>query len=311
MRFVLIGSEGRVELAHGRKVVVGSAAECELMVPSAERAHVRIETESFGDSTHFVIEASAPCRVGKVPLAAGERRLLVPWCAMEVGGEELRLEEHPPSTVPTRDLALEALKGQREPTVVIAQGPAIGAELELARESSMMIGRSTACDLDLGPDDAASRMHAQIFRRGEKVLVRDLGSAGGTFMGRARLERDRDVEWPSERMLRVGRSVLALRIPWWQRGEDAFGGASMNDVPDPEASKDVRHESPAAIETAAGNLDGSEVMTGGPSGGMASVTAREPVLANGKRRFAAYVFVVILVMLLVLALALLVALLFV
>ena len=62
-------------------------------------------------------------------------------------------------------------------------------------------------------DEDASREHAAIVRRGAQILLRDLGSRNGVFLGDSRLTPDRDVVWRPPTMARIGMSVLALDEP--------------------------------------------------------------------------------------------------
>lgn len=200
--------------------MIGSAEACDLRVDSAEPAHARIDRELVGGAERAVIEASAACRVGKVPLDVGARRLIVAGVVIEIAGEELRVDEEQPSDLTTRELALEAVGQELRARALVVEGPALGAAVAIG-DGAATVGRSSACALDVGDDDGVSRLHLEIVRRGNDFLVRDLGSATGTFMGRARLERHRAVSWPADRLVRVGRSVLALEVPWWLRSVPA------------------------------------------------------------------------------------------
>jgi pSer/pThr/pTyr-binding forkhead associated (FHA) protein len=63
--------------------------------------------------------------------------------------------------------------------------------LEAGREA--VIGRSAECELRV-PSVAASRRHAAVVRRGDDVLVRDLGSTNGTLVNGARIVGERALE---------------------------------------------------------------------------------------------------------------------
>lgn len=51
----------------------------------------------------------------------------------------------------------------------------------LSFSRSVVVGRGEGCDLKLD-DPRVSRRHAEIYRLGSLWWVRDLGSAGGTFL---------------------------------------------------------------------------------------------------------------------------------
>ena len=64
--------------------------------------------------------------------------------------------------------------------LTIRQGPLVGQEFALT-EDTLLIGRSSECDITL-PGKQASRRHAQIHRVGTELLIADLGSINGTFV---------------------------------------------------------------------------------------------------------------------------------
>src|SRR5262249_5212498 len=55
--------------------------------------------------------------------------------------------------------------------------------------------------------------HASVTRRGGQVLLRDLSSRNGVFLGDVRITPDRDVAWRPPTMARIGASVLSLHEP--------------------------------------------------------------------------------------------------
>lgn len=59
-------------------------------------------------------------------------------------------------------------------------------ELPLARKEAWTIGRDPSCDVYL-EHIKVSRFHARIERRGDAFLIRDLGSANGTWVGSQRI----------------------------------------------------------------------------------------------------------------------------
>jgi hypothetical protein len=96
--------------------------------------------------------------------------------------------------------------------VFVVEGPDAGKHVELAEEREETVGRASTNALAL-KDTAASREHLTVSRRGADVLIRDLGSAHGTFLGTAKLEPLRRAIWPSGQMVALGRTVLACRMP--------------------------------------------------------------------------------------------------
>ena len=70
------------------------------------------------------------------------------------------------------------------------------------------IGRAPNCDIRL-PDDTVSRQHAQIWRRGRLVFVRDLKSRNGTYVEGKRITR---CTLASHRKLKLGDVVLNILV---------------------------------------------------------------------------------------------------
>lgn len=66
-------------------------------------------------------------------------------------------------------------------------GPQLGAIYPLPGDRDLVIGRRDDADILLG-DDGVSRRHATIRVAGDYALVRDLGSANGTYVDGARVE---------------------------------------------------------------------------------------------------------------------------
>ena len=63
------------------------------------------------------------------------------------------------------------------------------------------LGRAPGCEVRL-EDDYVSQLHARLFRQGDQLMVEDLGSTNGTFVGGDRVAGPRVVR-PGE-LLRVG-----------------------------------------------------------------------------------------------------------
>jgi pSer/pThr/pTyr-binding forkhead associated (FHA) protein len=133
------------------------------------------------------------------------------------------MDQTPPTrdlAVATRDLALllvsQAMEAQGSlvvPRVCVVEGPDVGADLPLHDEGrAYVLGRGEECELPLADADA-SRTHVRLVRRGQTILVRDLGSKNGAFLGESRLLRERDVAWKHTLFLRLGQTVLALEEP--------------------------------------------------------------------------------------------------
>jgi pSer/pThr/pTyr-binding forkhead associated (FHA) protein len=210
----------------GARVVIGRGQGCDVRLPDPSVSH-RHATIRLERGKHALVDEGSTngTFVGGVRLAPSTPRALRSGDLVRVGRVwlEVRLDETPPTrdlAMATRDLALllvsqamEALGDDVVPKVRVVEGPDLGAEVALTDEGrAYVVGRGEGCDLPLADGDA-SREHVQLVRRGQTVLVRDLGSKNGVLLGEARLPRNRDVPWKATSMLRAARTVLALEEP--------------------------------------------------------------------------------------------------
>jgi DNA-binding NtrC family response regulator len=92
--------------------------------------------------------------------------------------------------------------------LVVVDGPDAGAEVPIAGPSE--IGADPSCALVL-TDPAVSRRHARVTIGNGSVVVTDLESRNGTFVGEARI---REAEVPIGSVLRIGKSVVAVQLRW-------------------------------------------------------------------------------------------------
>ena len=69
--------------------------------------------------------------------------------------------------------------------LVVVAGPDAGRELALCR-GTYFVGKADGCDLVLS-DGAVSRRHLQVAVVRDGVLLRDLASKNGSFLGGARI----------------------------------------------------------------------------------------------------------------------------
>ncbi len=277
MRLVL-PSEERVDTVGGA-LVVGSSEKCDVRIEGAAPDHVRIEG---GD-----LEAIAACDVGEVPLQPGERRRLVPGCSVDLGAAvRLWVEAAEASSFTTRELALRAVAEPKKlwPAVIVVQGASVGRELVLREDRTYAVGRSSTGDLALDDVDV-SRAHVEIIRRGEAVLVRDLGSTRGTLLGRTRLEPRRKALWTPETMVKVGKTVLALDMPSWTRRPSQRAKPALQ--VDPAAASTADDATPSATPDDDDIPDdgGGQAIpsSGGAGGAIAAVPAGLPPPAPRRR----------------------------
>ncbi len=90
-------------------------------------------------------------------------------------------------------------------TITVEEGPGAGREIRVTERAT--IGRLKSADVPL-PDPSVSRQHARIAVQGDKLLVRDLGSANGTQINGAAIESGALGDGDE---LRIGNCVLRVR----------------------------------------------------------------------------------------------------
>lgn len=95
--------------------------------------------------------------------------------------------------------------------VIVLSGPDEGREAPI--EGTVTIGADEGCQLVL-TDRAVSRKHLTLGVDGSTVIVRDLGSRNGTFLGGARIK---EAEISVGAVLTVGQSSLAVQPRWHVR----------------------------------------------------------------------------------------------
>jgi len=210
----------------GSRIVIGrgSGSDVRLPDPSVSTRHATVRAQ--GNDYAIVDEGSTNGTwVGGVRLLPQTPRLVRTGDLVRVGRVWLELSIGQKAATPdlglaTRDLAfalvqraMDAVGDDTVAKVRVAEGPDIGEELRLVEEGrAYVIGRAETCDLPLADADS-SREHAVVARRGGQILLRDLDSRNGVFLGDQRLTPDRDVVWRAPTMARIGLTVLALEEP--------------------------------------------------------------------------------------------------
>jgi pSer/pThr/pTyr-binding forkhead associated (FHA) protein len=210
----------------GSRIVLGrgSGSDVRLPDPSVSSRHATIRAQ--GNDYAIVDEGSTNGTwVGGVRLLPQTPRVVKTGDLVRVGRVWLELSIGQKAATPdlglaTRDLAfalvqraMDAVGDDTVAKVRVAEGPDIGEELRLMEEGrAYVIGRAETCDLPLADADS-SREHAVVARRGGQILLRDLDSRNGVYLGDQRLAPDRDVVWRAPTMARIGLTVLALDEP--------------------------------------------------------------------------------------------------
>jgi pSer/pThr/pTyr-binding forkhead associated (FHA) protein len=268
----------------GSRVVIGrgSGSDVRLPDPSVSTRHATIRAN--GNDYAIVDEGSTNGTwVGGVKLVPQSPRTVKSGDLVRVGRVWLELGVGQKAPTPdlglaTRDLAfalvqraMDAVGDDTAAKVRVAEGPDIGEELRLVEEGrAYVVGRAETCDLPLADADA-SREHAVIARRGGQILLRDLGSRNGVFLGDQRLTPDRDVVWRAPTMARIGMTVLALDEPVSAALAELEAAAdeAMREEdapPSPAETVAAARESAAAVAVAS-------VSSSGPASGPRSAAA--------------------------------------
>jgi two-component system NtrC family sensor kinase len=94
------------------------------------------------------------------------------------------------------------------PSLAVVQGPDHGKTFDI-NGSSLVIGRDPSCDVPLR-DPGISRHHARLELRGDHYVLKDLGSANGTYVNGMRVSES---SLQAGDQIRLGNSVLAMGGP--------------------------------------------------------------------------------------------------
>lgn len=92
--------------------------------------------------------------------------------------------------------------------IEVESGPGKGDRIEIL-EGETSIGRSDDCNFQID-SDAASRLHATVFRQGDVVVIRDENSHNGTYVNESEIDGDMRLEAGDR--IQVGDSVLCLVV---------------------------------------------------------------------------------------------------
>jgi len=95
-------------------------------------------------------------------------------------------------------------------SIVVVEGPDAGQrfDIEDASHRRVLLGKSPACDVRL-TDNACSRRHLSFELDGASVVLKDLGSANGTFVGALNVK---EVVLTGGELVRVGTTVFRIEL---------------------------------------------------------------------------------------------------
>ncbi len=208
------------------RVVIGRGDGCDVRLPDSSVSHRHASIRQRGTDYIVMDEGSTNGTfVGPVRLSPHSARVVRSGDLLRIGRIWLQvvIEQAMPTTntaVKTSEIALalvaEALAAQGEQSgakVTVVEGPDLGKVL-LVTEAGRpyVLGRAQESDLTLEDLDA-SRRHTEIFRRGQSLFVRDLGSKNGTLLEGKQLENDKDTRWPPGSTLAVGANRFCYDDP--------------------------------------------------------------------------------------------------
>jgi len=282
----------------GPRVVIGRGSGCDVRLPDVSVSH-RHASLRVDAGVHTLIDEGSlnGTFVGGVRLLPQVPRVIQSGDLVRVGRVwlELKIDQRPATrdlSLATRDLALrlvsQAMNSLGDDTVtklVVVEGRSSGVFLHLEEEGRIyVIGRGETCDLNLDERDA-SREHLQVVRRGTVVLVRDLGSKNGVFLGEAALERERDVVWKASSMVRVGATVLALQEPVADALADLESAPDEKivpaDVPPPPLREGYKSDAPISEMPASSALRAEDERSSAPIASVANIG--EPATSPPKK----------------------------
>lgn len=118
------------------------------------------------------------------------------------------LEISGPRRVPAapRQATTNVKAGKPPERVVIVDPEGKTRSFEITDE--LIVGRSSKCHVVI-TDTFASQVHSRIFRRGEAVMIEDMGSTNGTFLNRRKVNAALGVNRGDT--ARIGKTQLEFR----------------------------------------------------------------------------------------------------
>lgn len=218
-----VSSPRRAITFDGPRIVLGRGDGADVRLPDASVSHRHATLRLRGTEYILVDEGSSNgTRIGRIKLSPQSPRVVRSGEWARVGRVWLELVIDP--TPPTKqahqaakelalDLVSEALAAEGEPArpvLTVEEGVDAGKTFVLEAATST-IGRAADLAASLTDPDV-SRRHADVTVRGDALIVRDLGSKGGTLLGETPLGPT-DTIWRSSDALSLGGSRLTYTFP--------------------------------------------------------------------------------------------------
>jgi pSer/pThr/pTyr-binding forkhead associated (FHA) protein len=208
------------------RIVIGRGEGCEVRLPDPSVSHRHASIRQRGAEYIVLDEGSTNGTfAGPVKLSPQAPRVIRSGDLLRVGRVwlEILVEQALPTQngpLATRELALAlvadglASEGSSAALKVkVVEGPGAGTELVVdAFDRAFVVGRAKSADLDLDDSDL-SRRHLEVIRRGDRLVVRDLGSKNGSALGDRKLEPNEETTWPKGETLKLGKCRLVYEDP--------------------------------------------------------------------------------------------------
>ena len=115
------------------------------------------------------------------------------------------------------------------PKIYIMKGPEKGRSFELKGDMTT-IGRGVDADIRLS-DKTVSKRHTQIMQRGNKYVLKDLGSKNGTFLDGKRIIADTLHEIREGVSVAIGGTSFSLGKPFAQKVMDELDSIDLFKAP--------------------------------------------------------------------------------
>ncbi len=104
----------------------------------------------------------------------------------------------------------------------------------MVRDKPLIVGRQNDVDIILShPERYVSKRHCEILLRGGRILIRDLHSTNGSFLGDTRLEPNQFYPWLPSQDIQLGPYTLSLVV------EEQLNDGTMASAPEGTVNLDT------------------------------------------------------------------------
>lgn len=240
------------------RIIIGRARGCEVRLPDPSVSQRHASIRQRGADYIILDEGSANGTfVGSVRLPPQTPRLIRSGDLIRVGRIWLELAFEQAAPDPnlkqhTCEMALalvaQALAADGSPScarVSVAGSSDPDQSVDITEfDQAYVVGRSHA-ELVLDDPDV-SRRHLEIMRRGEDIVIRDVGSKNGSHLKNERLDPLQWMRWDPECSVKLGDSTLVLTDPvavalreLEQVAEEHLQEDEIIEPPDPSGDDDI------------------------------------------------------------------------